>query len=69
MVLGKVLEKASLASSRQHDTEQRLDRKTEPGAERRLFEPPTVVSGNETFWVDGGFDFLEEACREGYGHR
>jgi 2-hydroxychromene-2-carboxylate isomerase len=69
-VLGKVLEKASvpttelMAAIDRQEVKDRLRQNTERAVERGVFGAPTFFVGNEMFWGNDRFDFLEEAVRK-----
>jgi 2-hydroxychromene-2-carboxylate isomerase len=69
-ILRKVLETAGVPATKliaeieRQDVKEELRRNTEGAIERGVFGAPTFFVGNEMFWGNDRFDFVEEALRK-----
>jgi 2-hydroxychromene-2-carboxylate isomerase len=70
MVLRKLLDKAGvpaaalMADIERQEAKDRLRQNTDRAVERGVFGAPTFFVGNEMFWSNDRFDFVEEALRK-----
>jgi 2-hydroxychromene-2-carboxylate isomerase len=70
MVLRKLLDKAGvpaaalMADIERQEAKDRLRQNTDRAVERGVFGAPTFFVGNEMFWGNDRFDFVEEALRK-----
>jgi len=70
IILRKALEKAGLpateliADSERQEVKDRLRQNTDRAVERGVFGAPTFFVGNEIFWGNDRFDFVEETLRK-----